>query len=251
MRTLPPGWALITVAEAGEVILGRQRHPDWHTGPNMRPYLRVANVFEDRIDIYDVMEMHFPPEVFEKYRLEYGDILLNEGQSPNFLGRPAIYQGAPAEAAFTNSLIRFRACAAVIPRWALIVFRHYMHSGRFVQEVRITTNIAHLSASRFKSIEFPVPPLAEQIRISDKVDELFSRLDAAERSVTRALGTGIRGTSALRKAILKSAFDGELVNQDPTDEAASVFLDRIRAQREASAPSKRHRKSLSRKATSA
>lgn len=53
------GWRLATVGEAGQVQLGRQRHPDWHTGPEMKPYLRVANVFEDRIDARDVMEMDF------------------------------------------------------------------------------------------------------------------------------------------------------------------------------------------------
>ena len=56
----------------------------------MRPYLRVANVFEDRIDTSDVMQMHFSDEEFERYRLAPGDILLNEGQSPEFLdARPS------------------------------------------------------------------------------------------------------------------------------------------------------------------
>jgi hypothetical protein len=44
----------------------------------MKPYLRVANVFEDRIDARDVMEMDFSG-VFERYRLIPGDVLLNEG----------------------------------------------------------------------------------------------------------------------------------------------------------------------------
>ena len=44
----------------------------------MRPYLRVANVFEDRIDSSDVMEMHWPDESFERFRLREGDILLND-----------------------------------------------------------------------------------------------------------------------------------------------------------------------------
>ncbi len=43
----------------------------------MRPYLRVANVYEDRIDLSDVMEMNFTPEEFETYKLKHGDILLN------------------------------------------------------------------------------------------------------------------------------------------------------------------------------
>lgn len=130
----------------------------------MHPYLRVANVFEDRIDATDLKEMDFTG-VFERYRLAPGDVLLNEGQSPELLGRPAIYRGHPTAVAFTNTLLRFRAGPEVTPEWALVVFRHYMHSGRFAREARITTNIAHLSSKRFKNVEFPVPPIAEQRQI--------------------------------------------------------------------------------------
>ena len=56
---LPSCWRMTTVDEAGQTGLGRQRSPKYHSGPNMKPYLRVANVFEDRIDTSDVMEMHF------------------------------------------------------------------------------------------------------------------------------------------------------------------------------------------------
>ena len=66
---LPEGWCWASVQQIGSVQLGRQRSPKHHNGPHMRPYLRVANVFEDRIDISDVMEMNFTPEEFETYRL--------------------------------------------------------------------------------------------------------------------------------------------------------------------------------------
>jgi restriction endonuclease S subunit len=185
MTSLPPGWRMITVAEAGQLDLGRQRHPDWHTGPNMRPYLRVANVFEDRIDVSDLKEMDFSG-VFERYRLEPGDVLLNEGQSPEWLGRPAIYRGNPPNVAFTNTLIRFRANPDVMPEWALIVFRSHMHTGRFAREARITTNIAHLSLSRLKGVEFPLPPLHEQKRIVEILEDHLSRLDAGLTGIETA-----------------------------------------------------------------
>ncbi|MGQ0464319.1 MAG: restriction endonuclease subunit S [Sporichthyaceae bacterium] len=156
-----------------------------HLGPYMRPYLRVANVFEDRIDVSDVKEMNFEPAEFERFKLHQGDVLLNEGQSPEFLGRPAIYQGTPPEVCFTNSLIRFQAAEGIDPRWALAVFRRHMHSGRFAKESRITTNIAHLSLNRLREVEFPVPPTAEQRRIADALDAHLSRLDAARDSLLR------------------------------------------------------------------
>ena len=186
MEALPDGWRWRTVQDVGDVQLGRQRAPRYHDGPNMRPYLRVANVFEDRIDIRDIKKMDFSDAEFERYRLHPGDVLLNEGQTPELLGRPAMYRGIPEEVAFTNSIIRFRAGPDVDPRWALLVFRRHMHFGRFTRESRITTNIAHLSAARFKTVEFPVPPIEEQRRIVDLLEEHLSRLDAADAGL-RAL----------------------------------------------------------------
>jgi type I restriction enzyme S subunit len=205
MTDLPAGWTMAKVADLGRVSLGRQRSPKYHQGSAMRPYLRVANVFEDRIDTADVMEMHFSDEEFDRYRLTPGDILLNEGQSPHLLGRPAIYRGDPPNVAFTNSLIRFQAGPAVNPKWALAVFRHHMHSKRFMRESRITTNIAHLSAGRFAEVEFPVPPLPEQERIVTAIEEQFSRLDAADV----LLGETHRRLGKFRAAALHSLLAGD------------------------------------------
>lgn len=217
----PITWKHSTVAEAGTVELGRQRHPDWHNGSNMKPYLRVANVFEDRIDVRDVKAMHWPDGTFEKFKLHEGDILLNEGQSPEFLGRPAIYRGEPPEVAFTNSLLRFRAGSNVIPEFALLVFRRHMHVGRFRRESRITTNIAHLSASRLKPVEFPIPPIEEQVEI---VRVAADRLSTIER-VRVSIESIESRTTTLRRSVLTEAFSGRLTERaidDRFEEFAGV-----------------------------
>ncbi|MFE5805457.1 restriction endonuclease subunit S [Streptomyces sp. NPDC056491] len=201
----PAAWESTTVSKAGTVELGRQRHPDWHTGQNMHPYLRVANVFEDRIDTTDLMEMHWPGDTFDRFRLEPDDILLNEGQSPEWLGRPAIYRGVPEDVGFTNSLVRFKAREDVLPEFALLVFRRHMHTGRFRQESRITTNIAHLSATRLKKIEFPVPPIDEQRSI---VETAALRLDGAKRLEVEIARSENRAQS-LRRSLLSYAFSGQ------------------------------------------
>lgn len=203
-----PEWKESTVGQAGRLQLGRARHPDWHDGPEIRPYLRVANVFEDRIDTASVMSMDFSG-VFEKYRLVDGDVLLNEGQSPHLLGRPAIYRGVPDDVAFTNSLIRFQAGADVLPEWALLVFRRHMHSGRFRRESRITTNIAHLSMARLRHVEFPIPPLDEQRARVRKARELLAAVDYMEHESQRARAKSV----GLRRALLDAAFGGWLTGR--------------------------------------
>jgi type I restriction enzyme S subunit len=202
---LPQGWAWRQVQEVGEVKLGRQRAPSNHTGPNMRPYLRVANVHEARIDISHVLEMNFEPEEAERFLLLAGDVLLNEGQSYELVGRPAIYQGEVPGACFQNTLIRFRPYKqTLLSAFALIVFRAYMRTGRFRQEAQQTTNIAHLSAGRLAVIEFPLPPLPEQKRIVAKVDELMKLIDDLEAKQTKKREVQTRFRTSALDALTKA-----------------------------------------------
>lgn len=226
---IPSGWCWATVEQVGIVQLGRQRAPQHHNGPHMRPYLRVANVFEDRIDVSDVMQMNFTPREFETYRLASGDILLNEGQSMELVGRPAMYRDEVPGACFTNTLVRFRACGGLDPNYALKVFLAYLKNGRFQKIATITVNIAHLGAGRFAEIEVPLPPTAEQVAIVAEVDRHFSLIDDAQTLVEHSLARAAR----LRQSILTRAFEGKLVAQDPADEPAALLLARIEQSRAA------------------
>lgn len=225
--TLPEGWAWTRVGALGEVRLGRQRSPEHQYGEHMREYLRVANVFEDRIDTSDVLQMNFTPEEYRIYRLEPGDILLNEGQSPELVGRPAMFRNELPDACFQNTLVRFRAHPGVSPGFALLVFRHYLHSGRFRQIARGSTNIAHLGAARFAELEFPLPPLAEQERIVVEAERILTEINGAAEMIDAALGR----IAGLRFGLLKSAFSGDLVPQEPNDTSTELLLARIQEER--------------------
>jgi type I restriction enzyme S subunit len=222
VASLPAGWKLPRVDEVAEIRLGKQRAPASHSGPNMCPYLRVANVFDDRIDLSDVKEMNFTPEEFERYALEDGDVLLNEGQSPELVGRPALYRGEPPGVCFQNTLLRFRASSEVDPEFALIVFRHYLHSGEFRRLARGSTNIAHLSRTRFAAMPFPLPPIGEQRSIVRKARKLLDQ--CRERRGTIALS--LERINAVEKEILAGAVSGGLVPQEANDESADSLLAR-------------------------
>ena len=224
---LPTGWVWASVEQVGEVQLGRQRSPQHHQGQHMRPYLRVANVYEDRIDTSDIMQMNFTPQEYEIYKLNAGDILLNEGQSLELVGRPAIYRNEVEGACFQNTLIRFRVYHGLRSSFALCVYRTYLHTGRFQKIASWTTSIAHLGGGRFAKMEFPLPPLAEQAHIVSEVERRLSILDNMQATVSAEL----RRAESTRQSILHRAFSGRLVAQDPQDEPASVLLERIKAEK--------------------
>lgn len=227
-RPLPTGWQWGRIDQCGVVQLGRQRTPAVHTGKNLRPYLRVANVFENRIDISDVKQMNFTPEEFEVFRLEPNDILLNEGQSLDLVGRPAIYRGEIKGACFQNTLIRFRPLPSLVPEYALAVFRHYLYSKRFRAIGKVVTNLAHLGAGRFADLEFPLPPLAEQKRIIHELEFRLSAIDNIEKLVSEcSLQLAELHTSFFRKAM-----SGCLVEENKNDEPAKELLARVAIERE-------------------
>jgi len=220
---LPAHWQMSTVDDVGHVGLGRQRAPQYHQGSQMRPYLRVANVLEDALDLSDVMEMDFPGDHCERYRLATGDILLNEGQTPDLVGRPAMFRGELPNVCFSKTLLRFRPGPDVDGEFALLVFLRHLHTGRFRREARITTNIGHMVLARFKTVDFPVPPMVEQRRIVTAIREQLSALDRARST----LAVARKRATLLRRAVLDEAFSGRLVAQDPGDEPTSVLLERL------------------------
>jgi type I restriction enzyme S subunit len=212
------------IASVGGVTLGRQRAPKHHSGPSMRPYLRVANIYEDRIETRDIKQMNFTDAEFERYRLEEGDVLLNEGQSLELVGRPAIYRGEVPACCFQNTLVRFKASRDVIPEYALYVFRAWLRAGEFQKIARWTTTMAHLGAERFAAMPFPLRPKSSQEAIVEYLDASLSSIAHLAGEIKTASARAAR----LRQAILKGAFEGKLVAQDPNEEPASVLLDRIR-----------------------
>lgn len=222
-QPLPPGWISVRVDEAGVARLGRQRSPEHHRGEHLRPYLRVANVLEDRIDTTEVYEMNFAPDEYKNYILEHGDILLNEGQSLELVGRPAMFRDQIPGACFQNHLIRFRAGAAVDPEFALLVFLHYLHSGKFRSLARGSTNIANLGLERFRSMPFPIPPLEEQQVIAK---EARRRMDAVSAQMT-AVRSSMDRLPEMERELLAAAVAGELVRQEPSDESAQELLARL------------------------
>ena len=219
------GWVWGTLDGLAEVTGGITKNKRLTEGREV-PYLRVANVQRGHLDLSVIKTILAPEDKIEKLRLVPGDVLLNEGGDRDKLGRGWIWEGQLAECIHQNHVFRARVYGGlVLPRY----LSHYANSvgqSYFIDTGKQTTNLASISLTNMKKLPVAVPPLAEQTRIVAEVERRLSVLDYLEGTVERNL---LRCTR-LRQSILKRAFEGKLVPQDPKDEPASELLARIQAQ---------------------
>lgn len=165
MNRLAQGTFLVDwlpVRDVGSVRMGKQLSPDSRSAGGQFPYLRVANVLAGHIDYSDVKTMGFTSGERSTYQLHPGDILLNEGQSLELVGRSSLYNKAAGEFCFQNTLIRFRAGAGLDPKYAQVVFGYWLQTGVFASIAKKTTSIAHLGGDRFGALQFPLVSPGDQ-----------------------------------------------------------------------------------------
>jgi type I restriction enzyme S subunit len=116
----------------------------------------------------------------------------------------------------------------VKPHFAEIYLRSTFGRAQLVANAKWAVNQASINQQDVLSTVIPLPPLPEQHRIVAEVERRLSVITSIERTVEANFARAAR----LRQSILKRAFEGKLVPQDPNDEPASVLLERIRAGRE-------------------
>ena len=227
---LPDGWVWVTVGQIAEIQGGIQKQPKRAPADNAFPFLRVANVLRGNLDLEEMHDIEVFPGELEKLRLVSGDLLIVEGNgSPSQIGRMAIWTGDIEDCVHQNHIIRARVYDGPLPKFVESYWNSSSGSSRVLKVASSTSGLYTLSVSKISGIPIELPPLAEQHRIVAEVERRLSVIQQAEATVE----ANLKRAERLRQSILKQAFSGQLVPQDPNDEPASVLLERIRADREA------------------
>lgn len=197
--TLNLSGPILELREIGDVLMGRQRAPQYATGDNIVPYLRVANIGDNTLRLSDIKEMNFDLREVEQYQLRADDILVSEGQSRELVGQSARINEISDVVCFQNTLIRFRPdSSAIHPEYAFALIRALFYSGHFAALASQTTSIAHLGVKRFATCKVPVPPAEAQLRRIGQIQMTQDAAATATNVVNRAF--------LLRQSLLEEVF---------------------------------------------
>ncbi|MBI4671783.1 MAG: restriction endonuclease subunit S [Chloroflexi bacterium] len=205
---LPKGWVWVSLSEVAEIRNGVTKGRDLARYKTLEvPYLRVANVQDGYLDLRAVKTIKIKEEELEKYRLKRNDVLFTEGGDRDKLGRGTIWHDEISICVHQNHIHCARLVTQfVLPEW--ITFASTLSYARdyFWNSASQTVNLASLNATSLKAFCFPLAPVAEQQRIVERIEALFTQAEQIEHAVEIAR----RRAEQVEQAILARAFRGEL-----------------------------------------
>lgn len=229
LPTLPEGWVWVSLdALVGESSYGTSVKCSYESAET--PVLRIPNVSAGKIDLRDMKRSIQPLPLDEGDYLAVGDILIiRTNGSIGLVGRAAaVTSELPTPHYFASYLLRLRCVdRAFLHLWVSGVLA--APPGRQWLEARAASSAGqhNISLSTLLTMPVPLPPAEEQAYALDLLVDGMEGCDEQERATELSLSQA----AAQRKNILKAAFAGQLVPQDPNDEPASALLERIQAER--------------------
>ncbi len=232
---LPEGWVWATVD-----MVGDPHEQPVLTGPfgatlgkedfvsSGVPVLTIGCLTEDGVSLSKAM--YITPEKaheLERYQVRNGDLLFSRMAT---VGRAGVVTERLEGALINYHLMRLRLARNVIdPYFFLAYVQGSQVVSDYVRKVNHGATRDGINTKQLLALPVPIPPFAEQRRI---VAEVERRLSVA-REAEKAVEANLKRIARLRQAILKRAFEGKLVPQDPNDEPADVLLERVKHNREA------------------
>ncbi len=178
---MPESWELVRVEEVFNLQLGKMLSPKAKTGQSSKPYMRNANVQWGYVDCTEVFEMDFDTREQEKFRLQYGDILVCEGGE---VGRTAIWRDELPECYFQKAIHRLRPKNGQVEHF---FFLYHMERAFHLEQIYgiagTQTTIAHLPQDKLSAMLIPKPNMTEQQQIAAILQACDSKITALEKEI--------------------------------------------------------------------
>ena len=229
---LPDGWewaevgALLTRIEAGKsfATLGRPAEAD-EVG-----VIKVSAMTWGEFRPDENKAVPSGSTIDPNWVIRAGDLLLSRANTSEYVGACVLVGQDHPNLILSDKSLRLVPEPGVSSSWLL----HYLRSATARSQIEALAtgtkqSMHNISQAKLRSILIALPPTDEQSRIVTEIERQISFLEACERAVD----AGLARAAAMRRSVLKAAFEGQLVPQHPCDGPASVLLDRIRTERAA------------------
>jgi type I restriction enzyme S subunit len=226
MPTLPEGWVWATI---DQLTLEQRYGSSAKTTEDSSgvPVLRMGNLQDGRIDYASLKFLPKSHDEFPDLFLEEGDLLFNRTNSPELVGKTAVYRSERIPCSYASYLIAVRFTQHYVSEIAA-TYINSAYGRQWIKSVVVQqVGQANVNGSKLAALAVPVPPMAEQVALLRTLSMQAGSAVTQEQCIDRSL----KFSAAQRQSILRAAFTGQLVPQDPKEETASVLLERIRAER--------------------
>lgn len=217
---LPDSWQAVPLPELGEFGRGKSKHrprndPKLFGGPY--PFLQTGTVRASKGRITDFDSTYSELGLAQSKLWPKGTVCITIAANIAASGVLAF------EACFPDSVVGLVPAPGVSGEY----IEYFVRTAReSLDRYAPATAQKNINLDILEKVRVPLPPPDEQLIVCSRVREVLSTVDALERT----LDEGRLQAQALRQTILKAAFSGQLVPQDPTDEPASALLARLAKQ---------------------
>ena len=223
---IPQGWEWTRIGNIFNHTSGKQQSSSNKSGGTPQKFITTSNLYWGYFVLDSVKVMNFTEEEIKSCSATKGDLLVCEGGAG--YGRSAIWN-EDYDICLQNHIHRLRPLVDGTCEYVYYFIHLQKESNSLVS---IGTAMPGLSANRLKSLLIPLPPLAEQNRITNKLKDVFPIIEKYDKSQERHNLLNSSLNDVIRKSILQEAIQGRLVSQDPSDEPASMLLQRIRDEKQ-------------------
>ncbi len=213
LGAVPAHWTITRLKFVAVVQTGIAKGKDTQGKETITvPYLRVANVQDGHLALDEVAMIDIEPEQLDRYRLQAGDVLMNEGGDFDKLGRGAIWNAEIEDCIHQNHVFAVRP-HAVSPQWLNQITGSQYAQFYFMGRSKQSTNLASISSTNVMELPVLLPPAEEQVSILAFVDNESARLDALYASSVQAIALLKERRSTLIAAAVTGKIDVRGVSQ--------------------------------------
>lgn len=221
LSRLDPGES-VELGAVAAIQSGIQKQPKRTPRDNVRPFLRVANVTRDGLNLADIHYVQVVEGDDERYGLAAGDLLVVEGNgSASQIGRGAMWDASIPRAVHQNHLIRVRPRAGLLPAYLELIWNGPSIRETLSRVASSSSGLHTLSVSKLARLQIPVPPVPVQAQVVARLTELKAWTIRTKRAETSALAR----SAALRRGLLTAAFAGQLTGNSSDSDRIEELAD--------------------------